>query len=641
MERHNKFIKDIQGKEEKPIDTEGLWRLITSLSGKEAQELIASLDDKTVTALRASKNPYRKPIYLKGKNKILAFYFTNVSERFCERLAMTSLIGFIYRMLDEYEPENPSGLLSENEPKFAMPFNQKIKELKRRQPEINLVKELEELHSSLASQKQEKRELQKIARQICITKIKIYKYRMRYTREDLEYLDGVIKSLEYEVSSSEFRVEAIKKDLVRLPEEKEEKARHHAEFKEGKVSNPNPKWLPRVSDYDIQIKNNESLLEKELEKQAGLRDDLASRVKQKENYEAFLAAQQEGIDAVRADYNKRGGKLNINPDIEEYKPTEEEYDLLAEEVKKELGITQTYEEYVTSQQIIIETFLNKYFCFNPDDHMRSVYKAGADPTRIPLSATREEDLAQKKYERTVIPPDDTFFRWRRYTEANYEELRETCIDIYPEKPDLECAIAPLEAFEGRTPEEAQAKFETFKNRYAKEAETEIYGASFGDWSLLGPWQGNREKISFYQKESEILKRIVDKHKEDARAGAGLMKKRAQDKRAQNEKEAGPLDPALQDYRKSIKPNAALETHGGKHIDEIQAHQVPRDEQESTNNEVEVGVHVIKPLMRRRRLRGETEQWKFHIPAEKPAEGSAQLYNPKEFQKNVNLEDFSV
>ena len=150
----------------------------------------------------------------------------------------------------------------------------------------------------------------------------------------------------------------------------------------------------------------------------------------------------------------------------------------------------------------------------------------------------------------VIPPQDTFHRWAYYTEVNYEELRTITEAIYPERPDLDWAIALWDVFEG-TPKEVDAAFDKHCQRYQDEVPSSIKALEFGHWSLLADFKENRKKIQFYNKNTEVLKRILDRHADDKRIGAELMRNRVRQTKARNIAKDGPDAPGLKDYKRNV------------------------------------------------------------------------------------------
>jgi hypothetical protein len=150
----------------------------------------------------------------------------------------------------------------------------------------------------------------------------------------------------------------------------------------------------------------------------------------------------------------------------------------------------------------------------------------------------------------VVPPQDTFHRWAYYTEVNYEELRTVTEALYPERPDLDWAIALWDVFEG-SEKEVDAAFEKHCQRYQDEVPSAIKALEFGSWSLLADFKENRKKIQFYNKNTEVLKRILDRHADDKRIGAELMRNRVRQTKARNIASEGPDASGLSQYKRNV------------------------------------------------------------------------------------------
>jgi hypothetical protein len=164
----------------------------------------------------------------------------------------------------------------------------------------------------------------------------------------------------------------------------------------------------------------------------------------------------------------------------------------------------------------------------------------------------------------VVPPQDTFHRWAYYTEVNYEELRTVTEALYPERPDLDWALALWDVFEG-TATEVDAAFEKHCQRYQDEVPSAIKALDFGSWSLLADFKENRKKIQFYNKNTEVLKRILDRHADDKRIGAELMRNRVRQAKARNIAEEGPDAPGLTQYRRTVADGKDLGGRGAEKV----------------------------------------------------------------------------
>ena len=156
-----------------------------------------------------------------------------------------------------------------------------------------------------------------------------------------------------------------------------------------------------------------------------------------------------------------------------------------------------------------------------------------------------------------LPPQDTFFHWNFYTETNYEELRNATESAYHDKPDLDLSCIIYDTFD----DNASEKFEKFRDLHQDELLTNVHLINAGQWTLLGDFKKNRENVEIYNKHTDILKRIFDKHDEDKALGTDLMEKRVKKLKAKNIKAAGADAPGLAKY----KSENSLEKFGGKKV----------------------------------------------------------------------------
>jgi hypothetical protein len=642
-------------------DLTKIWKIIQTAPASEREEIIKTLKPEVIVALRSFSNPYKKPVYAGNQERLLAFSIINILEDYSCRFAMTSIIGFIYRMLDEYEPEERENYVSENDAKFAIPFNMAVKKMRREKPEMLLLEEMKQVNATVEATKNygDKnnamyQEYRSAARRIFVIRAKLLKNSLYWTREDYNLIKERHASLEKEIKNRTSNLENMHKEVAAIQAKLDKRKQYDTDKLQGKSEIPEGMDITdvrrKISDYIVQIENKNKLIVKETADLVEQESELAARKVQVEAYVQNLSALNARFEELKSEFLKRTGATRTKKrsvkteldllEVDKYELTEEDYDTIAESIKAELGITVTAEEYTIQMQDRIQSFMDQFFKYNPDNHVRSAYAPNYDdPHRTPLERTSVEDEKDKKYERTMIPPSDTFFRIRRYMENNYECLRQATDDIYCEKSDFETAIAPLEVFTGP---DARENFDKFKRKYADEFDSEVYCAKFNQWNLLASWEQNREVRDFYTEKTEIVKRIIDRHKEDQRTGASLTKQRIRKEKAKNEKKEGPLDPAFANVRKELKTNVELERHGAKHVNDLRLDEknIPRDTDESGKNEVEVGVHVIKPHMGSKRRyvpRGEGEQWKFHIPAEKMPEGSVDVYTGADFQKKSEEE----
>ena len=128
-----------------------------------------------------------------------------------------------------------------------------------------------------------------------------------------------------------------------------------------------------------------------------------------------------------------------------------------------------------------------------------------------------------------VPPVDVFHHFDRYLTNHFELLRECTQILYGEKPDIDFAVQFYDkSFDTR--EEAEQSLAKIRDRVT----TAVYTISNEGWFLLGPFKQNRERIEFYNKNTEILKRMMEQAESDSKLGEDLLRKRV--KRGKQQKE---------------------------------------------------------------------------------------------------------
>lgn len=150
----------------------------------------------------------------------------------------------------------------------------------------------------------------------------------------------------------------------------------------------------------------------------------------------------------------------------------------------------------------------------------------------------------------AVPPQDTFHRFKYYCDVNFEGLRAAVESIYHEKPDLEFAVQVMEYFSGAA-SQVEKDSAAFRDRHQHDVITDIKVIKFGGWTVLGEFEKNRDRIDVYNDQAALLKRILDRHEEDARFGKLLMRQRVYKAKAENIARDGPDAPGLAAYKQEF------------------------------------------------------------------------------------------
>jgi len=156
----------------------------------------------------------------------------------------------------------------------------------------------------------------------------------------------------------------------------------------------------------------------------------------------------------------------------------------------------------------------------------------------------------------VDPPVDLYHQLDRYISNHYEGIREVVSAVYDEKPDVEYSVQIYSTH--KTPEAAR----DYRIKHNNEFKTEVFTLESGITSLLGPFKENRDRIDYFNKNTEILKRMLEQLELDHKLGKDLMEKQVRAKKRKNIEEAGPDHPSLASYSKTMN---IVQTLGAKKI----------------------------------------------------------------------------
>ena len=153
--------------------------------------------------------------------------------------------------------------------------------------------------------------------------------------------------------------------------------------------------------------------------------------------------------------------------------------------------------------------------------------------------------ADTRHACVIRPPADVFHQFDRYITNHYEDLRDVVEALYAEKPDIEYTIqlhaTPL------TPESAKE----YRVQHEAEFRTEVFTLENGGVTLMGPFKENRERVDYYNKNTEIMKLMVSQIDADHKLGKDLMEKQVKKQKKKNIHEAGPDHPGLAAYSKAM------------------------------------------------------------------------------------------
>jgi hypothetical protein len=170
-----------------------------------------------------------------------------------------------------------------------------------------------------------------------------------------------------------------------------------------------------------------------------------------------------------------------------------------------------YQGVDKEQKEPIKAFLDSLFEYNPDWHVKK--------------ASNEDDPENKV-------PVDTFHRWKHYEDVNYDKYRKLTERLYLIKANMDYVINVYDCFE--TLEDAKS----FQKMYQDQFIHDVITVKNNGWTFLASWEGNKEKIDFYNKHTELLEQILQQVEKDQKVGNELLKKRMTTTKRANIKKYG-------------------------------------------------------------------------------------------------------
>ncbi|AMN83764.1 hypothetical protein D5b_00342 [Faustovirus] len=160
---------------------------------------------------------------------------------------------------------------------------------------------------------------------------------------------------------------------------------------------------------------------------------------------------------------------------------------------------------------------------------------------LPLARADTIDAVQH------TPSAELFHNFDRYITNNYEQLLEATHALYIERPDIEFGILYYKWFK------TQAEADDHYKCYEKEFRASVYTISNRQWTLLGPYRENRNRLNFYNKNTEVLKQMQEQVEADHKLASDMVEKTIRRKKAKNVAEAGPDAPGMAQYQKDFNP----------------------------------------------------------------------------------------
>jgi hypothetical protein len=282
-------------------------------------------------------------------------------------------------------------------------------------------------------------------------------------------------------------------------------------------------------------------------------------------------------------------------------------------------------EEAMAKRVIIKEFLESLFQFNPDEHVRSVYRPcpkdidreilETPAANISVEMLKKRDIQFRKemleYDRALhlremsmkdskiyketeplvsrklLLPDLHYskVRFGDWKKKDLNLLRSVCEMIPPHDifrnfrnyyetnyDKLREAVLHLYcdkpefdiAINPYQWHESDDSAVEFQQKHKDEVIADIHKAVSGKWNLLAPFAKVRETAKYFNKNTAVLEEIMKQQEMDAKLGADIMRKRIKKKKRKNIQEEGPDSEA---FRKWRAENSTLKDMGVEEIKE--------------------------------------------------------------------------
>lgn len=471
----------------------------------------SNISNDHILELQKRMNPYigLTDVYDQENKQVAVCSYTNLREDYLRRFTMTSLVGFIFQMLHEYEVPKEKRLWTPTTVDSKELFN--VSSLKEQLQGI--VSILEEAESA----EKEEKELQK-----------------KITLADLldtKPLDADIKQI-YDNQQKKvgllFTVTNMLKDLGLAADTKL------------KVTTDEANKFPEVREI---IKTKRHTRNEFVERE--FPNDLSKEIINSflKNWLAFDPSIhiRSGLnkDVIRTEVQKIN-EQEVIVDVDD--PSH----LTFTELRHVLEPKSQKDRDVLDVLLSTNQNLNAARNIIRNENMQDAIKYAIDNVDV----FKYYLLPVRDLEVGVIPPQDTFHRWNYFTEVNYEEIRTITETLYPDKSDLDWAIAIWTTFKGNDGE-LDEQFTNYCQKHHDEMPSGMKALEMGKWSLLADFKENRKNVQFYNKHTDVLKKIIERHTEDKKIGTELMRNRVRQTKAKNIAEQGPDAPGLKAYKATM------------------------------------------------------------------------------------------
>lgn len=242
---------------------------------------------------------------------------------------------------------------------------------------------------------------------------------------------------------------------------------------------------------------------------------------------------------------------------------------------------------------VIRRWLNTFFKYDPTGENTNASGSSFSRSRQ-MEDPERATLAPNEF--TQETPASLHSAFRHFFDINFEKLRDATHYLYEEKPDMEFAVNVFDSFD------TLAECEDYVDKHKSKVITNVITVTNNKWNFVGPFKENRDRVNFYNKNTQVLENMLKKREEDAKLGKDLLKNRISKKKIKNVKQYGKDHPHFLKYKKQVAIGVydadvsdIKETEDGlevSHVVELSSTGSRIDEDGIPEDAVEIGVTSV-------------------------------------------------
>lgn len=551
-----------------------LQTLIASLKDDPEADVLDGLDNESLSLLQRAINPYAKiagPKYDPENPEDILFSVTNVREDYARRFALTAVIGFMFRMQREWK-------VNEKKRRWKPDLSDKFDKMNK---EPFTADDLEEIGNTVLNRAKLLREAEEAATEASKAAQEFNEKEMVFSEDEMKLSIAAVEAGKPDAAENPVYVKMLElnklMDKVNDAQSKRWGILYTATIELRNVGIEADVKTLNTEEAAMEFKEAKRIIQEHPDRYNGILPQGEMEIPESiakgfvrsfmEEYFEFDpdAHVRKAYDEEKIEPNLERQKIEGLPERVLVDPFDERR-IPFRELLRNYPPSTTVESDVEHLKNMRQApkFYEEQRRYNTICHLLQCERT-AKIAKYVLSGPENDDPdREKRWLRMIvpemvkeidvpIPPQDTFHRITWYCDSNLAALREITDSIYNEKADIDNMIAFFETKKASR-EKLNEWAEEFRDKNQDNVSAPIISAPMHEWVVLRSDEENRGKVNFFNNQTEVLRRIMERHEQDQKMGPKLMANRVRKAKAENIAKEGPDAPGLAKYKESHGPD---------------------------------------------------------------------------------------